>query len=48
MHGFGYAWFYENVGDEVLFFKQLKQRLIDCSVQDWSSKLNDSEKSATL
>ena len=44
MHGFGYVWFYENVGDEVLFFKQLKQRLIDCSVQDWSSKLNDSEK----
>ena len=42
MYGFGYVWFYENVGDESLFFKQFRQRLIDCSVQEWSSKLHDS------
>ena len=44
MYGFGYVWFYENIGDEGLFFKSLRQRLIDCSIQDWSSKLNDSGK----
>ena len=42
LYGFGYVWFYENVGDEALFLKKLKQRLIDCSIQDWSSKLIDS------
>ena len=44
MYGFGYVWFYEKVGDENLFFKQFRQRLIDCSVQEWSSKLHDSGK----
>ena len=44
MYGFGYVWFNENVGDENLFFKQFRQRLIDCSVQDWSSKLHDAGK----
>ena len=44
MYGFGYVWFYENVGDEGLFFKSFRQRLIDCSIQEWSSKLNDSGK----
>ena len=43
-HCFGYVWFYENVGDEGLFFKKFRQRLIDCSIQDWLSKLNDSGK----
>ena len=44
IYGFGYVWFYENVGDEGLFFKRFRQRLIDCSIQDLSSKLNDSDK----
>ena len=40
MYCLGYVWFYDNVGDEGLFFKAFRQRLIDCSIQDWSSKLN--------
>ena len=46
LYGFfiGYIWFYENVGDEALFLKNFKQQLIDCSVQDWSSKIIDSGK----
>ena len=46
LYGFfiGYVWFYENVGDEALFLKNFKQRLIDCSVQNWSSKIIDSGK----
>ncbi|MEW8545659.1 MAG: reverse transcriptase family protein [Candidatus Thiodiazotropha sp.] len=44
LHGFGYVWFYENVGDEKIFIKTFRQRLIDSSIQDWSSKLNESGK----
>ena len=29
-------WLVENVGDANLFMKHFKQRLIDCSIQDWS------------
>lgn len=41
LYGLGYVWFYENVGDEEIF---IKQRLIDCSKQEWSGKLNESGK----
>ena len=30
-YGFGYVWVNENVGNEVMFFKAFKQRLMDCA-----------------
>ena len=29
--GFGYVWHEEDVGDQTLFMKTVKQRIIDCS-----------------
>lgn len=42
--GFGYAWIYENIGDVKLFMKLFKQRLVDCSKQDWHRQINNSSK----
>ena len=33
-YGFGYVWVYENVEDEVMFLKTVKQRLLDCGKQE--------------
>ena len=33
-NGFGYVWHVEDVGDQTLFMRTVKQRLIDCSKQD--------------
>ena len=38
-NGFGYVWLAEDVGDHNLFMKTFKQRLIDCSKQDWCAKI---------
>ena len=35
IYGFGYVWVNENVGDETLFLKMFKKRLLDCSKQEW-------------
>ena len=43
-YGFGYVWLVESVGDANLFMKNFKQRLIDCSIQDWSSAIAESGK----
>ena len=43
-YGFGYVWVTENVGDVNLFMKNFKQRLIDCSRQDWCSNIPASGK----
>ncbi|MEW8544973.1 MAG: reverse transcriptase family protein [Candidatus Thiodiazotropha sp.] len=44
-YGFGYVWVVEDVGNVNLFMKTFKQRLIDCSSQDWCSKITASGKS---
>ncbi|MEW8544944.1 MAG: reverse transcriptase family protein [Candidatus Thiodiazotropha sp.] len=43
-YGFGYVWIHENVGDVNIFLKAFKQRLIDCGIQEWRMKINDSSK----
>ena len=43
-YGFGYVWHMEIVGDINSFMKTFKQRLIDCSRQDWWSKVAESGK----
>lgn len=40
--GFGYAWFYENVGNENVFLQIFKEILIDTSNQDWTAQLLES------
>ena len=42
--GFGYAWEYQGVGNEKLFIKNLRQRLIDIKWQDWHSHIQSSER----
>ena len=43
-NGFGYVWHVEDVGDQTLFMKTVKQMLIDCSKQDWSTVIAQSGK----
>ena len=43
-YGFGYVWLSEDVGDLNIFMKAFKQRLVDCSMQDWSAMISDSGK----
>ena len=43
-YGFGYAWIYENIGDVAIVMKLFKQRLIDCTKQDWHRQINNSSK----
>ena len=38
-YGFGYVWLAEDVGDLNLFMINFKQRLFDCSKQDWCAKI---------
>ena len=40
MYGYGFVWENQSVGNVKLFIAQLKQRLIDCYVQDWRSALS--------
>ena len=34
-NGFAYVWHVEDVGDQTVFMKMVKQRLIDCNKQDF-------------
>ena len=43
-YGFGYVWVNENVGDEVMFLKAFKQRLMDCAKQEWRESVSESRK----
>ena len=43
-YGFGHVWLSEDVGDINHFMKTFKQRLIDCSIQDWSARISESGK----
>ena len=43
-YGFGYAWIFQDVGDESQFLKTFKQRLIDCFSQKMHSDIVSSPK----
>jgi hypothetical protein len=42
--GFSHVWIFGGVGDQKLFLKIFKQRIIDCFQQDWFCKLNNSNR----
>ena len=42
-NGFGIAWTFKQVGDEKMFLNMVKQRLRDCYIQGWTSKIINSE-----
>ena len=46
-YGFGYVWISQEVGNSHWFINVFRQRIIDCSIQRWSSKLVDSSKADT-
>ena len=47
-HGFGYVWESpDSVGHRKLFLKMFKDRLVECSYQDWHFKINNSERFQT-
>ena len=43
-YGFGFVWIVQEVGDKDSFLHEFRQRLIDCSIQEWSEKVHESEK----
>ena len=43
-NGFGYVWIVEDVGDQALFMKTFKQRLIDCCKKNWCTAIAESGK----
>jgi len=46
-NGFGHVWISQEVGNSEWFINVFRQRIIDCSIQRWSSKLADSSKADT-
>eukprot|EP00745_Piridium_sociabile_P012148 TRINITY_DN18857_c0_g1_i10.p1 TRINITY_DN18857_c0_g1~~TRINITY_DN18857_c0_g1_i10.p1 ORF type:complete len:206 (-),score=0.01 TRINITY_DN18857_c0_g1_i10:531-1148(-) len=46
-YGFSDVWLNGGVGNEKAFIQVFKQRLIDCYMQEWSSKLYDSDRYST-
>ena len=43
-YGFGFVWISQNIGDINIFLTTFKQRLIDCSKQDWYGKIEITDK----
>ena len=43
-NGFGYAWMSQGVGDENMFVRVFRQRLIDCRWQEWKSHIDVSDR----
>ena len=43
-YGFGFVWISQNIGDSNIFLTTFKQRLIDCSKQDWYGKIEITDK----
>ena len=43
-YGFRYVWMSQEIGDDVLFIKIFKRRLVDCYTQNWNSDVHDNEK----
>ena len=44
VHGFGYAWIAQEIGNEDAFVCQFKLRLTDCMKQNWHSDINESSR----
>ena len=42
--GFAFVWLNRGVGNEKSFLKKLKVRLKDCFIQNWHSKINESQR----
>lgn len=42
--GFGFVWLSQEVGDVAAFLKVFRQRVIDCSIQDWHEQVTSSAK----
>ena len=42
--GLGYAWEYQGVGEETVFVKTIRQRLIDCRWQNWQAHIQTSKR----
>ena len=38
-YGYGYVWMNEEAGDINMFIRAFKQRIVDCSKQDWHAKI---------
>jgi hypothetical protein len=47
IYGFSHVWIEGGVGDQKMFLKVFKQRMIDCFLQDWNYKINSSERYST-
>ena len=43
-HGFGYTWAFQEVGDETVFLRNFRQRLIDTRWQNWESHIQTSNR----
>ena len=41
-NGFAFAWWNGSVGDETRFLTEFQQRLKDCFIQNWHSRLESS------
>ena len=38
--GFGFVWLSQDVGNVAVFFQEFRQRVIDCSAQDWHEQVS--------
>ena len=44
MHGFGYVWISQDIGNDALFIKHFKQRIQDCYLHKWHMDKNNAGK----
>ena len=42
--GFGFVWLSQDVGNVAVFLQEFRQRVIDCSAQDWHEQVSISAK----
>ncbi|KAL4220595.1 hypothetical protein ACF0H5_020992 [Mactra antiquata] len=42
--GFGYAWIAQEIGDEKVFFSQIKLRITDILKQEWHNNISESSR----
>lgn len=45
--GFSEVWLNGGVGNEVMFLKEFKQRMLDCYMQNWSARLSENDRFTT-
>lgn len=44
LHGFGFVWLNQGVGDRNAFISVLRERMIDCRWQNWESHMRESDR----